>query len=172
MSETEFLFAIAQVAATFAGFSTLVVAIRQDPSKSRGGLVTARLISMLQQSLITILFCFVPFLPQHAGLSAIYSWRLSSGLFLVAWFIHYFHNLSSLRSQGIFAHLSRSNRWNVFVVHPIAMAALALGSFGLWGNKVGMVYLCCTLVMLYLCGFLFLQQVRALNVDGDGTPNA
>lgn len=168
MSETEFLFAIAQVAATFAGFSTLVVVLRQDPRRARGALVTARLVSMLQQSLITILFCFVPFLPRYAGLSAIYSWRLCSGLFFVVWLIHYIHNFYRLRGQGVLTHLSRSNRWNVFVVHPVAMAVLALGSFGLWGSSIGMVYLSCTLAMLYLCGFLFLQQVRALDVNGAG----
>jgi len=165
MSETEFLFAIAQVAATFAGFSTLVVVVRQDARRTRGALVTARLISMLQRSLITILSCFVPFLPRYAGLSAIYSWRLSSGVFFVAWLIHYVHNLYRLRSQGVFAHLSGYNRWNVFVVDPVTMAALALGSVGFWGSNIEVVYLCCTLVMLYICGFLFLQQVKALNVD-------
>jgi len=165
MSETEFLFAIAQVAATFAGFSTLIFVIRQEPRLARGALVTGRLISMLQQSLITILFCFIPFLPRYAGLSPLSSWQLSSGLFCIAWLIHYVHNLSRLWREGLFHHLSRSNRWNVFIIHPLAMAALALGSCRVWGRETGLAYLCCTLTMLYLCGFLFLQQVRALNVD-------
>ena len=163
MSETEFLFVIAQVAATFAGFSTLVVVVRQDPRRAYGELVTARLISMLQRSLITILFCFVPFLPRYAGLPAVYSWRLSARMFFVAWRIFYFHTLYRLR--GVFARVRRSHRWPVLGVDPIAMAALALGSFGFLGSSIGVVYLCCTLTMLYICGFLFLQQVRALNVE-------
>jgi len=86
-------------------------------------------------------------------------------MFFVAWLIYYIHNLYRLSSQGVFAHLSRFNRWNVFVVDPVTMAALALGSLGFWGSSIEVVYLCWTLVMLYICGFLFLQQVRALNVD-------
>ena len=165
MSEAEFLFSVALVAATFAGFATLVVVIRQGPDRPNNALIARRLVTMLQQSLITILFCFIPFLPQYADLSPLSSWRLSSSLFCIAWLIHYVHNVNRLRKEGLLRQLSPSNRWHVYLVHPMAIAALALGSFGVWGRQGGLVYLCCALTMLYLCGFLFLQQVRALNIE-------
>lgn len=162
MAETDFLFTVAEVAATFAGFSTLVVVVQQQFSGGGSALVAARLISMLSQSLLAILFCLLPFLPEYAGLSTSASWRLSSGLFCLAWLAYYLNILLRIRARGIFSAMSIMNRLNVFATHPVAIVVLGLGALGLWNHHTGLVYLCCILGLLALCGFLFLQQVLAI----------
>ena len=165
MVEADFLFTVAEVAAAFVGFSTLVVVVQQRLTGTRVALVTTRLMAMLRQSLMAILFCFVPFLPEYAGLSSAAAWRLSSALFCFVWLIYYIGILLSARAQGYHPGSSTVNRVNVFAVHPLAIVALGLGALGLWGDKAGLVYLCCILGILYLCGFLFLQQVAAIAND-------
>ena len=93
MVEADFLFTIAEVAAAFAGFSTLVVVVARRSRDTTGRLATTRLTNMLRLSLLVILFSLVPYLPTYSGLSKIGAWRVSSGLFATLWLAYIAYGL-------------------------------------------------------------------------------
>ncbi len=162
MVEADFLFTIAEVAAAFAGFSTLVVVVAQ---RSRKGLVAAiRLTNMLRLSLLVILFSLVPYLPVYFGGSAIGAWRISSGLFALLWLAYLLAGLRQALPHG-FRGYSLLNKINFFGVEALAILALFGGAFGAWRSETAFVYLCCLLAMLYISGWLFLQQVVEIARD-------
>jgi hypothetical protein len=157
--EAEFLFSVAEIAATFAGFATLIVVVAERLSGEQSQLVSRRFISMLAQSLIVIFFSLFPYLPLYAELPATAAWRLSSGVFAMAWLAYWVTNIRGYPLSVRNSLLSTGNKLHILVVHPAGIAAGVLGAVGVWGERTGLVYLCAILTMLYLCGYLFLQQV-------------
>ena len=159
MVEADFLFTIAEVAAAFAGFSTLVVVVAQRSRDSTSELSTVRLTNMLRLSLLVILFSLVPYLPTYSGISRVGAWRISSGLFAALWLAYIAYGLRHMVLDGTLRLASRVDKINFFVVETLAVFALAGGALGAWGDQTGLVYLTCLLVMLYISGWLFLEQV-------------
>ena len=158
MFDADFLFVIAEIAAAFAGFSTLVVVV----SQGRGSAGTAsghRLVSMLRLSLLVILCSLIPYLPSRLGLAEASAWRLSSGFFAILWVVYYVSGLRLLGPKAGRLHASLINKINFFGVETLAILGLAAGALGAWGNQVAFVYLCSLLAMLYVSGWLFLELV-------------
>jgi hypothetical protein len=162
--EADFLFTVAEVAAAFAGFSTLVVVVAQRSRNVRGELATAKLTNMLRLSLLVILFSLVPYLPLYFGASEIKAWRISSGLFAFLWLVYF---LDCLRRAvpTRFHGFGLVNKINFFGVEGLAILALVAGAFGAWRSHTGFVYLSSLLAMLYISGWLFLQQVVEISRD-------
>ena len=160
MVEADFLFTIAEVAAAFAGFSTLVVVVARG-SHDTSEVASARLTNMLRLSLLVILFSFVPYLPAYVGASEASAWRISSGLFALLWLSYLVYSLRDMvRFRG---RVGVVNKINFFGVEPVAILVLTAGAFGLWRSYIGFVYLSSLLAMLYVSGFLFLQQVNEIS---------
>ncbi len=130
MDEAEFLFTIAEVAAAFAGFSTLVVVVAQRSRYSTSGLSTVRLTNMLRLSLLVILFSLVPYLPMYLGVAEIDAWRISSGLFALLW-LAYFLDCLRRAVPTRFRGFGLVNRINFFGVESLAILALLAGTIGL-----------------------------------------
>ena len=168
MVEADFLFTIAEVAAAFAGFSTLVVVVARRSRDISGRLATTRLTNMLRLSLLVILFSLVPYLPTYSGLSKIGAWRVSSGLFAVLWLAYIAYGLRHMVLDGTLRRASRVDKFNFFVVETLAVLALAGGALGAWGDRTSLVYLTCLLAMLYISGWLFLEQVIDISRDEPG----
>jgi hypothetical protein len=86
MTGTDALTTIAQVSATLAGFSGIIVAVRQRglAAWETHHLYMFRL--MLLVSLVTVLFALIPFAPYHLGMPEKVTWRVCNGL-LGAWLI-------------------------------------------------------------------------------------
>jgi hypothetical protein len=162
--EADFLFTIAEVAAAFAGFSTLVVVVAQRSRKGRAELAAIRLTNMLRLSLLVILFSLVPYLPAYLGGSVIGAWRISSGLFALLWLAYFLAGLRQSLPHG-FRGYTLLNKINFFGVEALAILALFGGAFGAWRSETAFVYLCCLLAMLYVSGWLFLQQVVEIARD-------
>ena len=159
MVEADYLFTIAEVAAAFAGFSTLVVVVAQRSRVGTGELSTIRLTNMLRLSLLVILFSLVPYLPMYSGISSVGAWRISSGLFAALWFMYMAYGFRHMVLDETLRRASRIDKINFFVIETLAVLALAGGALGAWGDQIGLVYLTCLLVMLYISGWLFLEQV-------------
>ena len=162
MEASDYLFTIAEVAAAFAGFSTLVVIVAQRLSGIRSERGALALVNMLRLSLLVILFALFPYLPNYSGLTDLQAWRVSSALFALGWLIYLIGGVPWMLAGRMLPSLTWVNKLNVFVVEPGAVVALALGAFGTWGAQTGLVYLSCLLIMLYVAGWLFLQQVVAI----------
>lgn len=161
--DPEFLYAVAQVGVTYAGFSTLVtvVAYRQEL-----GALPARIYYMLLLSIIVVVFSFVPAVIHSYGVDDSMTWRLSSLLFGAVWLAYWIHAIRTLRTRfPVWDALSRVNKVNTAVVHPGSALALLLGSFGFWGMATPATYVTALLVMLYMSAYLFLQIIVGLLDD-------
>ena len=160
MFDREFLYAIAQVGATYAGFSTLVavVAYRSDP-----GAIPARIYYMLLLSIIVVAFAFVPAVVQTYGATEPAAWRISSALFGLVWGAYWINALATIKSRfRQMRNLSLLNKLNTYLVHPSAIIVLFLGAVGVWGNSTGAVYATALFTMLYMSSYLFLQIITGL----------
>jgi hypothetical protein len=158
----DYLFAIAEIAAAFAGFSTLVVIVAQRLSGVRSEFGALALVNMLRLSLLVILFSLFPYLPNYSGASDLQAWRISSAFFALGWFVYLLGVFQVVSIRRALPVLSWVNKFNLFVAEPGATLALAAGAFGAWGSQTGLVYLSCLLVMLSAAGWLFLEQVVAI----------
>ena len=163
MIDPEFLYAVAQVGVTYAGFSTLVsvVAYRREL-----GALPARIYYMLLLSIIVVVFAFVPAVVRSYGTDDATTWKLSSVLFGMVWLSYWIHAIRTLTTRfPVWNALSWVNKFHTAVVHPGSAAALLLGSLGLWGSATPAVYVTALLIMLYMSAYLFLQIIVGLLED-------
>lgn len=159
----EFLFAVAQVGATYAGFSTLVAVVAY---KGETGPIPARIYYMLLLSLLVVLASFLPLLIQYFAFTPESAWRIASGLYALAWASYWINAIRSIKSRfGSIQRLSFLNKFNTYVVHPASIAALVLGSIGALGGRVGATYATTLFVMLYMSAYLFFQIVISFLKD-------
>lgn len=167
MIDAEFLYAVAQVGVTYAGFSTLVtvVAYRRDIRT-----LPARIYYMLLLSIIVIAFAFVPVIVRAYDIGDSLGWRISSGLFGAVWGLYWIHAIATLRNRfPVWESLSFLNKANTVVFHPGGAIVLLLGAFGLWGERTAAVYVTALFVMLYMSAYLFLQVIVGL-LEDDASP--
>ncbi len=160
MVDSDFLYAVAQVGATYAGFSTLVAVVAY---RGQTGAIPARIYYMLLLSLIVIMSSFLPQIVQYFGAEKMLAWRISSALYAVVWSGYWANALRTIKTKFSSQNeLSFLNRLNTYAIHPIAIAILYLGAFGLWGDLVAAVYATALFVMLYMSANLFLQVVTGV----------
>lgn len=153
----EFLYAVAQVGATYAGFSTLVAIVAY---KGETGPIPARIYYMLLLSLMVVLASFLPILVEYFGINHESAWRIASGLYGLAWGSYWMNAVRTIRSRfGSTKDLSFLNRFNTYIVHPVSVAVLVLAFSGAWGDRVSAVYATTLFVMLYMSAYLFFQIV-------------
>jgi len=158
--DSEFLYAVAQVGATYAGFSTLVavVAYRRDM-----GPIPGRIYYMLLLSIIVVAFSFVPAIVQNYGATESASWRMASALYGFVWGAYWINALVTLKSRfRDRGDLSFLNKLHTYFVHPGTIIVLFCGALGLWGTAVDAVYATALFIMLYMSAYLFLQVITGL----------
>lgn len=159
----EFLYSVAQVGATYAGFSTLVAVVAY---KGETGPIPARIYYMLLLSLTVVLASFLPLLIQYFQIAPELAWRLASGLYALAWGSYWINAIRSIKSRfGSIKSLSFLNKFNTYVVHPASIAVLVLGLIGALGDLVGAAYATTLFVMLYMSAYLFFQIVISFLKD-------
>ena len=159
MQDFDFLFIVAEVAVTLAGFAGLVTIIAQRLSsgESHAGVEAHQLRAMLIGSLLTAGFALFPYLPIRLGLPTDIAFRLSSFCFLVAWIAALaaaWPTVRSLRASGEYASPPPLFYVNM-AVHGSSVVALALASAGVFGPAAGAAYLCALFASLYISGSLF-----------------
>ena len=160
MIDPEFLYAVAQVGATYAGFSTLVavVAHRRDM-----GPIPSRIYFMLLLSIIVVAFSFVPAVVQNYGATESEAWKVASALYGFVWGAYWINALVSLKTRfPVQGDLSLLNKLHTYLLHPGAIIMLFLGALGLWGTVIGAVYATALFIMLYMSAYLFLQIITGL----------
>ncbi len=122
MVDSDFLYAVAQIGATYAGFSTLVAVVAY---RGQTGPIPARIYYMLLLSLIVIMSSFLPQIVQYFGAEKMLAWRISCALYAVVWSGYWANALRTIKTRfSSQSELSFLNRLNTFAVHPIAIAVL------------------------------------------------
>ena len=160
MVDSDFLYTVAQVGVTYAGFSTLVtvVAYRQVMSA-----LPARIYYMLLLSVIVITCAFLPTVLLTYGLNESLAWRAASGIFAAVWGAYWVNAIWILRTRyKVWGSLSVLNKTNTVVVHPGAIVLLCFGAIGFWGPFTAAVYVTALFIMLYMSAYLFLQIIVGL----------
>ena len=157
MVDPDFLYTVAQVGVTYAGFSTLVtvVAYRSDMKA-----MPARIYYMLLLSIIVIACAFLPTILSAYELGGSIAWRASSALFGAVWCTYWINAIVKLRTRfRVWGSLTFLNKVNTVVVHPGAIILLLAGALGLWGKFTDAVYVTALFIMLYMSAYLFLQVI-------------
>jgi hypothetical protein len=161
-----FLFTAAELAVAFAGFAGLVTVLTQRLTKTQREFDVVRFRDMLLLSLIAAAFALFPTLPIAFGANEEITWRVSSGLFVVAW--------AGFGLQGLLAglQLSRSGSrpflrplfWNNLAAYIVSVAALLLVAAGadVVADVRAAVYLAALYVLLYLAGAYFVALFISL----------
>jgi len=158
--DPDFLYTVAQVGVTYAGFSTLVTVVAYGRDT---GAMPARIYYMLLLSIIVIAFAFVPVVIQAYDVSEALAWRMSSGLFGIVWGAYWINAIVKLKTRfQVWDTLSTLNKLHTVVLHPGSATCLLLGIFGLWGTYTPAVYVTMLFIMLYMSAFLFLQIITDL----------
>ena len=162
MVDYEFLYSLAEVAAAFAGFSTLIsfVAARKISS-----LEPSRIIAMLALSIMVVLFSLIPSLLVQYQLDQSTSWQVLCALYAATWLFYFAGIVNNLRVGGLGASIKSLpllNKLNTFGVHPISILALALGALRIIDTPASWLYVTGLFVMLFLSAQLFIQIVISL----------
>ena len=154
---TDFLFIVAEIAAAFAGFTTLVAAIsrRQDDTPEQGQLAFGTLQNALVLSLFTVAFALIPSVIERQGVTPSVAWRGSAtaAAATIAPYIAYV--LRSLVS----AYRAANQRAPLTFVANMAVGFASLFTFALCaaGTLPTSSYLLALSALLYLAGFAFVR---------------
>jgi len=156
----EFLLTLAEVAAAFAGFSTLISFVA---ARKISNLEPTRIIAMLALSIMVVLFSLLPSLPELYGLDTY--WHTLCALYAAAWLFYFAGIVNNLRLGGLGANLKSLpilNKINTFGIHPISIIVLILGAGRFINIPPSWLYVTGLFVMLFLSAQLFIQIVISL----------
>ena len=132
----ELLLTIAEIAVAFAAFSGLVSVLGRARPQIDPRLAANRLQSVLFTSLLATAFALFPFLPLALGVAEGAAWRISAGVFSIAWFIYtvsVFRRSSRLLRDGV-ERASVATPWTwvilpLYVTGFVALLVTAMGFF-------------------------------------------
>ncbi len=159
MQGSDVLTVIAEIGVALAGFSGIVVALRQRSVESWSVPEVLRLRLMLYASVSALLFALLPFAPHHLGASPAVTWSASSlvlaALFGFVWI------LPSTRTCP--SRTGLSFRWYIFYSSGTVMATTALlaNAGGLLGGPSFGLYLVGLAWLLLYATTLFVRLVLA-----------
>ena len=158
MTDSDFLFTVAEVGVAFAGFAGLVTILARRMGQGTESQAEVHLLyRMLLVSMLTVAAALFPHLPLRFGASEPETWRIASGVFFAAWLLYFVNAV-----RGILLNLDATSppggRFLLFfnqIVHLGAGLALLTAAVGLWDTATPAVYLTALCAMLYMAGCLF-----------------
>ena len=163
MEYQDLLQTIAEVAAAFAGFAG-VISVFGHSRESEHSWSIPGAHTIIEASLFTILFAFLPFIVHGFGAGSQATWRISSGCFLLLLVAGAFggtRRVWRVAGASTGAPLVQSPVYaGITLTLGTAMIALLLANA--WGFSFGSpatVYLSCLLAPLGVAGLTFLQMV-------------
>ncbi len=170
IDHSDLLLTIAEIAVAFAAFSGLVSVLGQARSKIDPLAAANRLDSVLITSLLATAFALFPFLPTSFGAAPDIAWRLSAGIFSVAWFAYALSVILRIRrlmSEGVerallITPVSRA----MAPLYLIGILALLVTSIGFFPGQIRGVYLFGLFVLLFTSGSVFVRLFLALSRAG------
>ncbi len=160
MENSDFLLTIAEIAVAFAGFASLVTALTERSDGEHPMVQATRFRGMVILSLTVVAFSLVPFVPLRLGASSAMSWRITSGLFLLATFGCMWRGAREMaagRAAGV------PNRPNAVLRSVVTFGGICVSAVLLGANALGLfpseispgVYIVALLLFLLSAGVLF-----------------
>ncbi len=159
MQGSDVLTVIGEIGVALAGFSGIVVALRQRSVESWSPTEVLRLRFMLYGSVSTVVSALLPFVPHHLGASPVLTWSVSSLLLAVLLGLVGFFSVT--RITPLRSGLS-SRWWVVYMLGTVVtFAALIANAAGLLGGPGLGLYLVGVVVLLFYAITLFVRLVLA-----------
>ena len=163
MQGSDVLAIIAEIGAALAGFSGIVVALRQRSAEGWPVAEVLRLRFMLYMSVFTFLFALLPFAPFYLGAPSAFTWRLSSlalalafGALLVVYAARARPAQSGLDARWWYGYMSTGST---------LVALLVANTAGLLGGPSFGLYLIGLFWLLLFTATVFVRMVLAPIVD-------
>jgi len=160
VQHADLLQTIAEVAASFAGF-TGVISVFGRMESAPWSLLGAR--TIIESSLFTILFALVPFVVDGLGVGGAHTWRVSSFLFLalvVAGAFGGTRRLLAVARGGGSPALEAPLFLGAFLaVGAVMLVLLSVNVLGFGSDRAATFYVACLLAPLSVAGLTFLQMV-------------
>ncbi|MCP4003391.1 MAG: hypothetical protein GY725_04270 [bacterium] len=156
--DTDYLYTVAEVSVALAGFAGLVTVLARRDDASSAQRDAHLLQSMLFVSLMVTAFSLFPRLPVSFGLAPQSGWRISSGVFFVAWLVYVipsYRRFSAVSEEFTPGWRRVANLH--FGMHGFVGVGLLLGVFGVWGDRSEAIYLSCLFMLLYQASYLFVR---------------
>ncbi len=165
LSESDVLLTVAEVAIAFAGFASLVGILGQRYSSDDPRVSGTRMRGMIVFSLIAVAFSLLPFVVRKYGFEEATVWKLSSGLFFLAFLGA---GVWVARVVGRLRRLDLVGRRVNPLICTIPFLGAITGTVLLGLNTVvssprvaPAVYLTGLLLLLFMAGFAFSVMVSA-----------
>lgn len=162
MNSEDLLFVMAEIAAAFAGFASLVAAIsrRGDDSPQRIEFDFRTLRNVLLLSLQAILYALAPVLLAHQGLSSDVAFRMSSALMFVGGGAYTVFTLKALPSA--YLEIGRTVPLSFRLNAVILLAGILCQGASALGLVPTETYLLAIAAFLYCAGFGFVRLFVSL----------
>jgi hypothetical protein len=165
LSEADLLPTIAEVAVAIAGFASLISVLGENRRGDELAASFTRLRGMLETSLLTAAFAFVPFIPFKFGVSASVSWRSAAAAFALVAFSRVVLIRSRYRAHPTVSFISV---YGIGGAQALAALILLVASLVLPETQVvGSYHL---LLFVYLLTSIYLFMRVALSVISSDEP--
>ena len=154
----DLLMTIAQVAATFAGFSGIIGVFSRAASLSESDMGALMVRDVVEISVTVAGFALLPFIPDGFGIAQSLSWRLCSGLFALGLICGFIAAMRRVQlSTGAIIGVDP-------MLFHVALTLLGAAQIALWLNVLGMasaatatLYVSALLLSLGHAGFMFVR---------------
>ncbi len=159
MQHQELLLAIAEVSATFVGFSGIVGVFRERTGKLEVGYQRYQLFQMIVTGLSALAMSVTPFLVAAFGFPEPLVWRISSGIYV------FFGTLLTILAIYQSCPFLRAGLDSVLSTRVIALVATfimgisILNALGAFSSRASAIYLVALFWTLGLSGFFFTRMV-------------
>lgn len=167
MSPTTALLAIAQIAATFAGFTALMSLVRPTEDREHRVIAAFRVKMVLTQALMTLFLCLVPIFLSQLGWLEFRVWQVSNIIFVIVAFTRTSMAVRSIQAVQRTEN-TKVNPYSVLVnfsasCTAIGLAIVALAFPNLVNLSASYVFGC--IAMLFISGVAFAFLVHQLSPD-------
>jgi hypothetical protein len=158
---------IAQIAATFAGFTALVSIVDQSQGGRWARISLWRVMTMLRMSLLILIMCLIPSVLSGLGFEDLLAWKIALALNLslgTATLARSSRDIRSLARERS-GQLNQSVRW-VNMAVGFAMIALQIAALtGLISLPLSGVYLLAMLSNLFMTSLIFFALIQQLDLQ-------
>ncbi|MEZ5558069.1 MAG: hypothetical protein R3E86_05905 [Pseudomonadales bacterium] len=161
LAQLDALLAIAEIAATFAGFAALVTLFGRRRVEGSGAHDLLRLRLVITTSVVVVVTALIPVALVGYGLSDGLTWRLAAGVYLA---LDYLGIVSLVRSFRPVRGLFPPDRLAVAVASALEVAvqgALLLILLGMFQERQSGLYISALVATLAQAAFVFLRLVES-----------
>lgn len=158
---------IAQIAATFAGFTALVSVVDRGQGGKWARISIWRIMTMLRISLSLLFLCLLPAVLQSLSIPAPVVWKIAVSVVLFSGMLNWFYNLRATRELSMpdGPALNQSIRKINIVLGFLAMVLQAVALAEIFPLELSGVFLLSMAINLMLASLVFYALIQQLDIQ-------